>query len=326
MDCHSYGFLVELYDAQADMIREYTLTAYEPLGGPMQVALYDMKNRRQFLKRMEIPNLSLQDLHVGNTVTVYARHFKVTKYADKNTKQVMESLHNCLMLMTAPSMLSQLGAVLELTEQAGLRLVRMRLINHGGQRVILKVAGSEAENRWASIAASLPPDAVQQVDPEDIDTFFDRARFPATATYNNCALCLIRPHILKDGGYGRMVGEIQKAGFEISAAEMVHLQRSEATELFDVYKEVLPYYLKSIEQLCAGPAIALELRAPNGAVLPFRELCGPHDTDIARHIRPNSLRAMFGKDSAQNGVHCTDLEEDGDLECQYIFDAVLNNQ
>jgi nucleoside-diphosphate kinase len=46
----------------------------------------------------------------------------------------------------------------------------------------------------------------------------------------------------------------------------------------------------------------------------FRNFCGPPDPMLAKQIRPQSLRAKYGKDKIQNGVHCTDLTEDGVLE------------
>ena len=36
--------------------------------------------------------------------------------------------------------------------------------------------------------------------------------------------------------------------------------------------------------------------------------------EIARHLRPRTLRALYGKDKIMNAVHCTDLPEDGLLE------------
>ena len=36
--------------------------------------------------------------------------------------------------------------------------------------------------------------------------------------------------------------------------------------------------------------------------------------EIARKLRPNTLRAQFGKTKVQNAIHCTDLPEDGLLE------------
>lgn len=49
----------------------------------------------------------------------------------------------------------------------------------------------------------------------------------------------------------------------------------------------------------------------------FRAICGPHDPEIAKTIRPNTIRAKFGIDRVKNAVHCTDLPEDGVLEVIY---------
>jgi nucleoside-diphosphate kinase len=77
-----------------------------------------------------------------------------------------------------------------------------------------------------------------------------------------------------------------------------------------------------IDQLSAGPAVALEVRQDN-AVEKFRKFCGPYDPEIARKLEPTTLRARFGTDRVLNAVHCTDLPEDGRLEVQYIFGTLL---
>ena len=70
--------------------------------------------------------------------------------------------------------------------------------------------------------------------------------------------------------------------------------------------------------MTTGPCIVLEVRQEN-AVASFRELCGPMDPEIAKNLRPNTLRARYGSDRVKNAVHCTDLPEDGVLESQYFF-------
>jgi nucleoside-diphosphate kinase len=52
----------------------------------------------------------------------------------------------------------------------------------------------------------------------------------------------------------------------------------------------------------------------DGAVSSFREYVGPYDPQLAKHVRPDSLRARFGEDKVKNAVHCTDLPEDGATE------------
>ena len=54
----------------------------------------------------------------------------------------------------------------------------------------------------------------------------------------------------------------------------------------------------------------------------FRETAGPWDVDMAKELRPSSIRAIFGENSVRTGVHCTDLPEDGPSECRYFFEIM----
>ena len=51
----------------------------------------------------------------------------------------------------------------------------------------------------------------------------------------------------------------------------------------------------------------------------LRAMCGPADPEMARDLRPRTLRALYGISKAQNAVHCTDLEEDAPLESAFFF-------
>ena len=76
--------------------------------------------------------------------------------------------------------------------------------------------------------------------------------------------------------------------------------------------------------MTTGPCIAMEIRQEN-AVKAFRDLDGPMDPEIAKNLRPNTLRARFGIDRIRNAIHCTDLPEDGTLECEYFFSIQQDN-
>jgi len=54
----------------------------------------------------------------------------------------------------------------------------------------------------------------------------------------------------------------------------------------------------------------------------LRELCGPVDVEIAQKLRPKCIRANYGAQGALNAVHCTDLPEDGFLECRFFFQVL----
>lgn len=147
--------------------------------------------------------------------------------------------------------------------------------------------------------------------------FFSPA-FRPTAAFNNCTCCIIKPHIVHEGLAGQIIDIILSEGFEISSMEMFTLDRPTAEEFFEVYKGVLPEFVAMVEHMTSGPCIVLEIRQEN-AVRSFRDLCGPMDPEIAKNLRPNTLRARFGHSRTVNAVHCTDLDEDGTLEVEYFF-------
>ena len=139
-----------------------------------------------------------------------------------------------------------------------------------------------------------------------------------TAMFTNNTCCVIKPHIVTAGLAGQVIDTILEEGFEISAMQMFHLDRPTAEEFFEVYRGVLPEFTAMAEAMTTGPCIVMEIRQES-AVQSFRELCGPMDPEIAKNLRPNTIRARFGHDRTRNAVHCTDLPEDGALECEYWF-------
>ena len=121
--------------------------------------------------------------------------------------------------------------------------------------------------------------------PEDVR----QRSMKTTAQLNNCTLCIIKPHIIAAGQAGMIIDLILQEGFEISAMEMFNLNKQTAEEFYDVYKGVLPEYVPLIDHMSSGPVIVLEVRQEN-VVSNFRALVGPHDPEIAKHLRPNTIR------------------------------------
>ncbi|XP_049632492.1 nucleoside diphosphate kinase 7 [Suncus etruscus] len=144
-----------------------------------------------------------------------------------------------------------------------------------------------------------------------------------TARFTDCTCCIVKPHAVSEGLLGKILMAIRDAGFEISALQMFSMDRANVEEFYEVYKGVVSEYKDMVTELYAGPCVALEIQQKD-PMKTFREFCGPADPEIARHLRPGTLRAIFGKTKIQNAVHCTDLPEDGLLEVQYFF-KILDN-
>ncbi|XP_017882099.1 nucleoside diphosphate kinase 7 isoform X2 [Ceratina calcarata] len=143
-----------------------------------------------------------------------------------------------------------------------------------------------------------------------------------TATLENCTCCIIKPHAVQSKLTGDIIDDVQKAGFAVSAVQQFVVNSFDAEEFLEVYKGVLPDYAAMVGELQSGPCIVMEIKHKDekfDVQGEFRKLCGPMDPDIARQVRPDTLRAKYGKTKVQNAVHCSDLPEDGTLEVEYFY-------
>ncbi|XP_053313477.1 nucleoside diphosphate kinase 7 isoform X2 [Spea bombifrons] len=216
-----------------------------------------------------------------------------------------------------------------------------------GPIVALEVVGDDAVASWrkllgptnAGIARSESPESIRARFGTDgtknaahgsdsiasaareLEFFFPSSGGPGpknTAKLTDCTCCIIKPHAVSEGLTGKILNDILSTGFEISAMQMFTMEKANAEEFYEIYKGVVAEYNEMVAELCCGPCVALEIRDAD-APKRFREYCGPSDPEIARHLRPRTLRARFGKNKIKNAVHCTDLPEDSVLEVQYFF-------
>lgn len=216
--------------------------------------------------------------------------------------------------------------------------------------VAMELVGDDAVSKWQAIVGPTDPgqarseaprslrahlgnDATRNAvhasaDPSsaaaEIEFFFGKShKWPTTAVFNNCSLVVVRPHAFQSAG--EIVTRILGEGFEVSAMGIWHMDRATSEEFLEVYKGVMPEYHDSCSQLCTGPSLVMEVRQEN-AVPAMRKLVGPHDPEVAKHLRPGTIRAKYGVDRVQNAVHCTDLPEDGLLEVEYFFNILYNQE
>ncbi|XP_017492205.1 PREDICTED: nucleoside diphosphate kinase 7 isoform X2 [Rhagoletis zephyria] len=158
---------------------------------------------------------------------------------------------------------------------------------------------------------------------QDISFFFNpKNGLQATLQLKNSTLAIIKPHCIKEGNLGRIISEITSNGFKIAGLRMNLMERVNCEEFFEVYRGILPEYIPMVAQLASGVSMALEIVCADenkNSYEEFRQFCGPMDPEIAKLLRPHTLRAKFGVNKTLNAVHCTDLPDDTLLELQYVF-------
>jgi len=316
MDSESFGFVVEWYDPLAALVRQYQLIFYTADG---TVEMYDLKNRRTFLKRSDYPSITAKDLYKGSIITIYSRQLTIVDYGDQYTAGIFETANASVSVVVAPAAVGSMGRIIDAISSAGLTINELRLTPSG---LNLKLTGSGTNEVWGSlepqINASLGSGAVST---SATDVF---AGMPKTTVSNaeTSSMLIVRAHAIKESALGRIIDQVLGSGFEVLNASMLQLTRPNAGEFFEVYKGVVPECNDWIDELVAGKVVALQVSFssdPMNTVLKLRELCGAHDPEVAQHLHPHSLRAQHGSSKVNNAVHCTDLPEDGPLEVDYFF-------
>jgi len=348
-DESTYCFIVEWFDSQADLVRKYQLFFF---AADNTLEMYDVKARRTFLKRCAYPSIKLSDLYLGAQISVYSRQLKVVNYGDEFTRKKLENKKEKTFSIIKSEGYEALGKILDLASKHNITLARAKMVLLSleqaqqffgqsradlssfcvGPIVAVELVGEGVVLQWpkflqsasdAKIGRKLSDFVYSSTSPNAVDRessfFFDNSAIKTSAQLKDCAVCVIKPHVATSGSTGAVVDAILEEGYEISALEIFQLEKQTAEEFLEIYKTVVPEYHAMVDQLASGPCVALEIRSDSDVVSSFRETAGPMDPEIARHIRPQTLRAKFGIDRVRNGVHCTDLPEDGPLESEFFF-------
>ncbi|KAL9866873.1 nucleoside diphosphate kinase homolog 7 isoform 7-T7 [Geothlypis trichas] len=336
-----YAFIAEWYDPNASLFRRYELLYYPK---DSSIEMYDVKNRRTFLRRTKYESLHLEDLYVGSKVTVFSRHLTIVDYGNLYTSRKLGSRKERTLALIKPDGMHKMGQLFDIIINAGLTITKakMMLLSRkeaadfyadyrgkafyhellqlimSGPILAMELLGDDAVSKWRAIVGPANPTTTESDTLDSISESFghcglrDAAYGPdsvasaakelelffpssggcgpvSSAKFTNCTCCIIKPHAVNEGLSGKIIKAILKEGFEISALQMFNMERRNVEEFYEIYKGVVPEYLV-----------------------------------LARHLRPGTLRAVFGKDKIQNAVHCTDLPEDGLLEVQYFF-KILDN-
>ena len=344
------SFIVEHYDTLAQMVKKYQLFYYPE---DASIEMYDIKNLRIFLKRIVNPEVKTSTLYIGSEISIYSRQYKIIAFADEFTKKTLENVRTSVFALILPSAYMIIGKIIDIIQRNGFLINKLKMNKlsskeasnflkiHNSNEITPEFLGSDfvvgmelvksnavaeieklAKEEINNLVKENTPVMIYSNDlnlaKQEIGYYFSLKHQPQLS---NCSLLVIKPHIIESGNAGKLIDIVFNEGFEISSMTMIYLDKETAENFFDVYKGFLPEYSAIINHLISGPIIALELREDD-VVHKLRALVGPHDPVIAKALRPHTFRALFGVDRVRNVCHCTDLPEDGVLECQYFFELV----
>lgn len=331
----TFCFLVEWFDEQAGFPRQYLLSYFMM---DNTIKMHDIKANTMFLKRGPVETVKIRDLFCGGTITVHARQLKVLDYGNEYTRRELNEARTSVVAVLSKADFGRVGKVMVEISKKGLQVGRLKSValtpaqaeTYGGPNAsdfsrgpvvameVLGLGGLEA------VRDILGQDLSGRDRQADIKFFFE-SPLATSATFTDCTVCVIKPHILTEGCEGELVDILQREGLTISAIQRFCLDRKAAQEFLDLYFNVIPHANGMVDELQSGACIAIELTGPD-IQQRVRALCGPPDPEIARHLRPQTIRANYGHDVVRCAVHCTDLETDGPLESDFLFSTVQTSE
>ena len=246
--------------------------------------LMDDAHNRNELETMLPPPLSSEDFFRGANVQLFARDLKLVEYGDPRTKLLLEGDEECSSVVVPPKLYGSLPTIISSIEADDLVLKDLRttclieadevqsaakLLNLNESDLIrpeplsiLSFRGNKAHERVSSLIGrieglSCPSDSEEA---SAIARYFARSVTRTTATFQDCACCVIKPHAVKDKVVGAVLGQLVSGGLAVTAAKMLRLDRAAASEFLQVYEGVVPKYKEFVDELCSGPLVALEIR------------------------------------------------------------------
>ena len=127
-------------------------------------------------------------------------------------------------------------------------------------------------------------------------------------------LTIIKPDGVKQRNAGEIIAMIEKAGFRIAAARLIHMTSAEAQGFYAVHRE-RPFFASLTEFMSSGPCIPMVLEAED-AIKRLRDLMGA--TDPAKAAE-GTIRKRFATNIEKNVIHGSDAAATAATEIRYFF-------
>lgn len=131
---------------------------------------------------------------------------------------------------------------------------------------------------------------------------------------SNKTLAILKPDCVRKNLIGKVISQIQEAGFKVSGLKMVHLTQDSAKGFYEVHSE-RPFFNDLIAYMTSGPCVPIALEKEN-AVEDFRKLIGATDPTKAAE---GTIRKLYAESIQENIVHGSDSDENAAKEISHFF-------
>lgn len=121
-----FSFIVDWYDAQASLIRQYQFLFYPK---DNSVEMYDNKYRKKFFSRSRVDSVSINQLFIGNKINVCSRQLEIVDFGDEYTRKSLAATQEKTLAIIKPDAVENSGKIISIMEERiGLRVSDARMV------------------------------------------------------------------------------------------------------------------------------------------------------------------------------------------------------
>jgi nucleoside-diphosphate kinase len=130
-------------------------------------------------------------------------------------------------------------------------------------------------------------------------------------------LTIIKPDALGKGHAGGIISMLERAGFKIVAARLVHMTQRQAEGFYAVHRE-REFFGDLTRFMSSGPCLPMVLEREN-AIDGLRALMGATNPAEAAE---GTIRRLYATDIEKNGIHGSDSPASAATEIPYFFPGI----
>lgn len=127
-------------------------------------------------------------------------------------------------------------------------------------------------------------------------------------------LTIIKPDAFGAGKAGLIIALLEKSGFRVKAARVLHLTTLQAGEFYGVHRE-RGFFGELVEFMTSGPCMPMVLERDD-AVSTLRSVIGATDPAEAAE---GTVRKLYAESKGRNAIHASDSDENASREAGFFF-------
>ncbi len=130
------------------------------------------------------------------------------------------------------------------------------------------------------------------------------------------SLLIIKPDAVKRNLVGKILAQVEEAGFKILDLKMLKIKKDKAKKFYGVHNGK-PFYKELVDYISSGTIVPVLLEKEN-AISDLRDLIG--NTDPAK-AAAHTIRRNFALSITQNSVHASDSKKTFEFESRFFFNS-----